>query len=47
MIYRVVNGKVQDRLAEVPNPDTLLTNVPPNVKSFSVIYLSSAFVSGP
>ncbi|XP_056592765.1 uncharacterized protein LOC130411831 [Triplophysa dalaica] len=44
---RAVNDIVEDWPAEVPNPHTLLTNVPPDAKYFTVIDLCSAFFSIP
>ena len=44
---RAVNDIVKDKRAEVPNPHTLLTNVPPEAKYFSVIDLCGAFFSVP
>ena len=44
---RAVNDVVQDRVAEVPNPHTLLTNVPSTATWFTVIDLCSAFFSVP
>ncbi|XP_048867231.1 uncharacterized protein LOC125740321 [Brienomyrus brachyistius] len=44
---RAVNEVVEDQTAEVPNPHTLLTNVPPNAKWFTVVDLCSAFFSVP
>ena len=44
---QAVNEVVQDVLAEVPNPHTLLTNVPVTAKWFTVIDLCSAFFSVP
>uniref|UniRef100_A0A4W5Q3E0 ribonuclease H n=1 Tax=Hucho hucho TaxID=62062 RepID=A0A4W5Q3E0_9TELE len=44
---RAVNDIVQDCPAEVPNPHTLLTNVPPDAKYFTVIDLCGAFFSVP
>ncbi|XP_062905776.1 uncharacterized protein LOC134347311 [Mobula hypostoma] len=42
---RAVNEVVEDWPAVVPNPHTLLTNVPPEADYFSVIDLCSAFFS--
>lgn len=44
---RAINEIVGDWTAEVPNPCTLLTNVPPDAKFFTVIDLCSAFFSIP
>ncbi|XP_048019955.1 uncharacterized protein LOC125251062 [Megalobrama amblycephala] len=44
---RAVNEVVEDWPAEVPNPHTLLTNVPPAANYFTVIDLCSAFFSVP
>uniref|UniRef100_A0A3B3BQX6 ribonuclease H n=1 Tax=Oryzias melastigma TaxID=30732 RepID=A0A3B3BQX6_ORYME len=44
---RAVNEVVQDWPADVPNPHTLLTNIPPRAKFFTVIDLCSAFFSIP
>ncbi|XP_035273023.1 uncharacterized protein LOC118227043 isoform X2 [Anguilla anguilla] len=44
---RAVNDVVQEMTAEVPNPHTLLTNVPHTAKWFTVIDLCSAFFSVP
>ncbi|XP_034150968.1 uncharacterized protein LOC114829948 [Esox lucius] len=44
---RPINDIVEDCLAEVPNPHTLLTNIPPEAKFFSVIDLCGAFFSVP
>ncbi|XP_054648258.1 uncharacterized protein LOC129190003 isoform X1 [Dunckerocampus dactyliophorus] len=44
---RAVNEIVQDSPVEVPNPHTLLTNVPPEAKFFTVIDLCSAYFSVP
>lgn len=44
---RTVNEVVEDWPAEVPNPHTLLTNVPPAANYFTVIDLCSAFFSIP
>jgi len=43
----MINAIVKDWPAEVPNPYTLLTNVPPDAKFFTVIDLCSAFFSVP
>ncbi len=42
-----MNEVVEDWPAEVPNPHTLLTNVPSAAKYFTVIDLCSAFFSVP
>lgn len=42
---RAVNEVVEEWPAEVPNPHTLLTNVPPAANYFTVIDLCSAFFS--
>lgn len=44
---RMVNEVVKELPAEVPNPNTLLTNVPLEAKFFTVIDLCSAFFSIP
>ena len=44
---RMINAIVQDWPAEVPNPYTLLTNLPPDAKFFTVIDFCSAFFSVP
>ena len=44
---RAVNEIVEEMQAEVPNPHTLLTNVPPDAKFFTVIDLCGAFFSVP
>ncbi|XP_034146322.1 uncharacterized protein LOC117593883 [Esox lucius] len=44
---RPINDIVEDCLAEVLNPHTLLTNIPPEAKFFSVIDLCGAFFSVP
>ncbi|XP_059802520.1 uncharacterized protein LOC132379047 [Hypanus sabinus] len=44
---RAVNDVVEDWPAVVPNPSTLLTNVPPGASYISVIDLCSAFFSIP
>lgn len=44
---RAINDIAQDCPAEVPNPHTLLTNVPPDAKYFTVIDLCGAFFSVP
>lgn len=44
---RVVNDKVQDKLAEVTNPHMLLTNASPHTKFFTVIDLCLASFSIP
>lgn len=44
---RAVNEVLEDWPADVPNPPTLLTNVPPNAKYFTAIDLCSAFFSIP
>ena len=44
---RMINAIVQNWPAEVPNPYTLLTNVPPDANYFTVIDLCSAFFSVP
>ena len=44
---RAVNDVVEDMHAEVPNPHTLLTNIPPDAKYFTVIDLCGAFFSVP
>ncbi|XP_059202559.1 uncharacterized protein LOC131982018 [Centropristis striata] len=44
---RAVNEAIEDWPVDVPNPHTLLTNVPPDSKYFSVIDLCSAFFSIP
>ncbi len=44
---RAINDIVADMPAEVPNPHTLLTNVPPGAKYFMVIDLCSAYFSVP
>ena len=44
---RAVNDVVEDMHAEVPNPNTLLTNIPPDAKYFTVIDLCGAFFSVP
>lgn len=44
---RAVNAVVEDFQAEVLNPYTLLSNIPPAAKYFTVIDLSSAFFSVP
>ncbi len=44
---RAINDIVEDVKAEVPNPQTLLTNVPLDDKYFTVIDLSSAYFSVP
>lgn len=38
---RAVNEVVEDFASEVPNPHTLLSNIPPDAKFFSVINLCS------
>lgn len=42
-----MNEVVKDWPGEVPNPHTVLTNVPPDIKYFTVIDLCSAFFSIP
>ncbi len=42
-----INEIVEDLPAEVTNPHTLLTNVPPDAKYFTVIDLCSAYFSVP
>ncbi len=44
---RAINEIVEDMPAEVPNPHTLLTNVPPDAKYFTVIDLCSTYFSVP
>ncbi len=44
---RAINDIVEDMPAEVPNPHTLLTNVPPDAKYFTVIDLCLAYFSVP
>ncbi|MGL4355606.1 MAG: reverse transcriptase domain-containing protein, partial [Aeromonas popoffii] len=44
---RAINKIVEDYPAEVPNPHTLLTNIPADAKYFTVIDLCSAFFSIP
>lgn len=44
---RAINEITEDWPAEVPNPHTLLTNVPPTATYFTVIDLCSAFFSIP
>lgn len=44
LLTRAVNEVVEDWPAEVPNPHTLLTNVPPAANYFTVIELFSAFL---
>ncbi len=44
---RAINDIVEDMPAEVPNPHTLLTNVPPDAKYFTVIDLCLAYCSVP
>ena len=44
---QAINEIVEDWPAEVPNPHTLLTNIPANAKFFTVIDLCSAFFSIP
>ena len=44
---RAVNEVVEDMAVEVPNPHTLLTNIPVQAKWFTVIDLCSAFFSVP
>ncbi|XP_013882160.1 uncharacterized protein LOC106530969, partial [Austrofundulus limnaeus] len=44
---RAINEIISDSTAEVPNPNTLLTNIPPDAKYFTVIDLCSAFFSIP
>ncbi len=44
---RAINEIVEDLPAEVPNPHTLLMNVPPDAKYFTVIDLFSAYFSVP
>ena len=44
---RAVNEIVEDYAAECPNPHTLLTNIPPAAKYFTVIDLSNAYFSVP
>ncbi len=45
--FRAITEIVEDLQAEVPNPHTLLTNVPPDAKYFTVIDLCSAYFSVP
>ena len=44
---QAVNAAVQPRAPNVPNPYTILSQVPPNAKFFSVVDLSNAFFSVP
>lgn len=44
---RAINNVVEDWPAEVPNPNTLLTNVPSKAEFFYIIDLCSAFFSIP
>ncbi len=44
---QAVNAAVQPRAPYVPNPYTVLSQVPPNAKFFSVVDLSNAFFSVP
>ncbi len=44
---RAVNEVVEDWPAEVPNPHTLLSNVPPAANYYTVIDLCSALFSVP
>lgn len=44
---RAINEVVEDFAAEVPNPHTLLSNIPPDAKYFTVIDLCLAFFSVP
>ncbi len=44
---RAINDIVEDMKAKVQNTQTLLTNVPLDAKYFTVIDLSSAYVSVP
>lgn len=44
---QAVNTAVQPRAPNVPNPYTILSQVPPNAKFFSVVDLSNAFFSVP
>ncbi len=44
---RAINEIVEDLPSEVPNPQMLLTNVPPDAKYFTVIILCSAYFSVP
>lgn len=44
---RAVNNAVQQRTPNVPNPHTMLSQVPPNTTHYSVVDLSNAFFSVP
>lgn len=44
---QAVNAAVQPRAPNVPNPYTILSQVPPNAKFFSVVDPSNAFFSVP
>lgn len=44
---RAVNNAVQQRTPYVPNPHTILSQVPPNTTHYSVVDLSNAFFSVP
>lgn len=44
---QAVNSAVQPRAPNVPNPSTILSQVPPNATFFSVVDLSNAFFSIP
>ncbi len=46
-VLRAINEIVEDLPSEVPNPQTLLTNIPPDAKYFSLIDLFSAYFSMP
>ncbi|XP_061127087.1 uncharacterized protein LOC133146985 [Syngnathus typhle] len=44
---RAVNEVVVDRVADVPDPHTLLTQIPPDAECFTVVDLCGAFFSVP